>query len=163
MTSILKTNMTSLESRFKKKNETRNYLLEEIKHNDLMIEKHKNTCKYLTSTGCVSISAFTSLVAIPVSIESSAERLNICAIIAGVKKYKSVINKTKKRHDKIVLLGKTKLDTIKVLILKVLIDLYISNDEFVSVNNALRVYDEMKEEIKNPKTSVEQTIYIWLI
>ena len=155
--------MTSLESRFKKKNETRNYLLEEIKHNDLMIEKHKNTCKYLTSTGCVSISAFTSLVAIPVSIESSAERLNICAIIAGVKKYKSVINKTKKRHDKIVLLGKTKLDTIKVLILKVLIDLYISNDEFVSVNNALRVYDEMKEEIKNPKTSVEQTIYIWLI
>ena len=151
--------MTSLESRFKKKNETRNYLLEEIKHNDLMIEKHKNTCKYLTSTGCVSISAFTSLVAIPVSIESSAERLNICAIIAGVKKYnKSVINKTKKRHDKIVLLGKTKLDTIKVLILKVLIDLYISNDEFVSVNNALRVYDEMKEEIKNPKTSVEQTI-----
>ena len=158
MASILKTNMTSLESRFKKKNETRNYLLEEIKHNDLMIEKHKNTCKYLTSTGCVSISAFTSLVAIPVSIESSAERLNICAIIAGVKKYKSVINKTKKRHDKIVLLGKTKLDTIKVLILKVLIDLYISNDEFVSVNNALRVYDEMKEEIKNPKTSVEQTI-----
>ena len=158
MTSILKTNMTSLESRFKKKNETRNYLLEEIKHNDLMIEKHKNTCKYLTSTGCVSISAFTSLVAIPVSIKSSAERLNICAIIAGVKKYKSVINKMKKRHDKIVLLGKTKLDTIKVLILKVLIDLYISNDEFVSVNNALRVYDEMKEEIKNPKTSVEQTI-----
>ena len=64
----------------------------------------------------------------------------------------------KKRHDKIVLLGKTKLDTIKVLILKVLIDLYISHDEFVSVNNTLRVYDEMKEETKNPKTSVEQTI-----
>ena len=130
--------MTSLKSRFKKKNKTRNYLLEEIRN--------------------LSISAFTSLVAIPVSITSSAERLNISAIIAGVKKYKSVINKMKKRHDKIVLLGKTKLDTIKVLILKVLIDLYISHDEFVSVNNTLRVYDEMKEETKNPKTSVEQTI-----
>ena len=138
MTSILKANMTSLKSRFKKKNKTRNYLLEEIRN--------------------LSISAFTSLVAIPVSITSSAERLNISAIIAGVKKYKSVINKMKKRHDKIVLLGKTKLDTIKVLILKVLIDLYISHDEFVSVNNTLRVYDEMKEETKNPKTSVEQTI-----
>ena len=34
----------SLEFRFKKTDETRNYLLEEIKHNDLMSEKYKKTC-----------------------------------------------------------------------------------------------------------------------
>ena len=61
----------SLEFRLRKIDETRNYFLEEIKHNDLMSEKYKKSCKYLNSvedllilvstvTGCVSISAFAS-------------------------------------------------------------------------------------------------------
>ena len=50
------------------------------------------------------------------------------------------------------------LDTIKVVISKALINSYISHDQFVSVNNMLREYYEMKEEIKNPETSVEYTI-----
>ena len=40
--------MSSLAFRFRKIDETRNYLLEEIKHNDLMIEKCKKTYKYLS-------------------------------------------------------------------------------------------------------------------
>ena len=43
-----------------------------------------------------------------------------------------------KKHNKIVLLGKPKLETIEVLISKTLIDSYISHDEFVLVNNVLR-------------------------
>ena len=39
--------MLSLKLRLEKTNKTRNYLLEEIKHNDLMRGKHKKTCKYL--------------------------------------------------------------------------------------------------------------------
>ena len=39
--------MSSLEFRLKKINETRNYLLEETKHNELMSEKYKKSCKYL--------------------------------------------------------------------------------------------------------------------
>ena len=66
--------------------------------------------------------------------------------------------KQKKKHDKIVLLGTDMSNTIKVLISKALIDSYISHDEFVSINNVLREYNEMKEEIKNPKTSVEYII-----
>ena len=37
----------SLEFRLKTIDKTRNYLLEEIKHNDLMTEKYKKTYKYL--------------------------------------------------------------------------------------------------------------------
>ena len=37
--------------------------------------------------------------------------MKICAIAAGIKKYKSVIKKNKKKHDKIVLLGKDKSNT----------------------------------------------------
>ena len=49
----------------------------------------------VTSTiiGCVSISAFTSLISIPIGITSSAIRLKICVITAGIKKCKSIIKK----------------------------------------------------------------------
>ena len=54
-----------------------------------------------------------------------------------------------------MLLGKDKLNTIEVLISKILINSYITHDEFASVNNVLREYSEMENEIKNPETSVE--------
>ena len=47
-----------------------------------------------------------------------------------------------------MLLGKNKLDAIEVLISKALIDSYINHDEFVSVNNVLKVYIEMRDEKK---------------
>ena len=109
-------------------------------------------------SGCVSISTFPSLVGVPVGITSFAVGLKICAIVAGIK-HKLIINEKKKRHDRIVLVGKTKLNTIKVLIFRALIDSYINHDEFVSVNNVLREYNEEKEEIKNPETSPEYMIY----
>ena len=57
----------------------------------------------------------------------------------------------KKKHDKIVLLAKSKLNRIEVLISKTLIDSVISHDEFVLINNVLKEYYEMKEKIKNLK------------
>ena len=50
-----------------------------------------------TVSGCVSISPFASLVGIPIGITSPAVGLNICVITAGIEKYKSIINKKKKR------------------------------------------------------------------
>ena len=81
--------------------------------------------------------------------------INTCAIIAGIKKNKSIIKKKKKKHDKLVLLRKDKLNTIDVVISKALIDSYIGHGEFVSVNNVLREHYKMKEEIKYPETSVK--------
>ena len=54
-----------------------------------------------------------------------------------------------------MLLAKTKLNTI-VLISKALIDSYINHDKFVSVNNVLRKYNAMKEEIKYPEEKGNQ-------
>ena len=50
--------------------------------------------------------------------------MNICVITAGIKKYKSIMKKKKKKQDKIVLLEKAKLNTVEVLISKALIGLY---------------------------------------
>ena len=92
-------------------------------------------------SGCASISTSTLLVGVPVDIASSAIRIKINAIIAGMKKYKSIISKNKKKHDKIVLLVKTELNTIKVLLSKALIEPYINYDEFFLVNNLVIQYN----------------------
>ena len=148
------------EFRLKKIDEIRNYLIEEINRNELLSKKHENVFRVFnytdqslivisTITGCVSISAFASLVGIPIGIASSTIGLKICVITAGIKKYKSIIKKKKKKHDKIVLLAKSKLNSIEVLISKALIDSNISHDEFVLINNVLKEFYDMKEEIQN--------------
>ena len=114
-----------------------------------MSGKYKKTCRFLNYvehllilviaiTGCVLISTFSLLACVSVGITGSAVGIKNCAFTAGIKKYKSIIKKKKEKHDKIVLLGKDKLNTIEVLISKALIDSCISHDEFVSVNNVIR-------------------------
>ena len=68
--------------------------------------------------------------------------------------YTSIIKKDKKKHDKIVLIAKTKLNSIKVLISKALIDSNISHDEFVLINNVLKEYEKMKDETENLNTQI---------
>ena len=93
--------------------ETRNYLIEVINRIELISKKHKKistTLNYIGHslilaseiTGLFSISAFPSLIGIPIEMTSSAIVLKICAITAGIKKYKSIIKKRKKKYDKIV-------------------------------------------------------------
>ena len=67
---------------------------------------------------------------IPIGLTSSATGLKICAITSGIRRYNSIIKEKKKNHDKIVLLAKSKLNSIQVLIFKALIDSVISHDEF---------------------------------
>ena len=57
-----------------------------------------------------------------------------------------------------MLIRKAKFGITEVLISKALIDAYINHDKFVLVNNVLREYNEMKEEIKNPENAVQYTI-----
>ena len=110
-----------------------------------------------TVTVSVSISAFALLACVFADITSSVVGIKYYTITAGIEKYKSIIKKKKKKHDKIVLLGKSKLDTIKVLISKPLIDSYINQNKFLLVNNVSREYNEKKEEIKNLETFVKHT------
>ena len=56
-----------------------------------------------------------------------------------------------KKHDKRVLLGKSRLIGIEVFIAKALIDSNIIHDEFILINNVLKEFDDMKEDIKNLK------------
>ena len=99
-----------------------------------------------TITGCISISAFGSLLGISIEIMSSAVLilLRICVIAAIVKKYKSIIK------NRIV--SKIYIKKIQVLISKDIIDSNISHDELVLINNVRKDYDHKKEEMKTSKT-----------
>ena len=152
----------SQEFRLKNIGETRNCLIDEINRNELISKKYKKVCTTLnyiqhslilisTITGCIFISAFASLVGIPIAITNSAVGLTSCVLTAASKNYKSIIKKKKKKHDKIVLLAKSKLNSMEVLLSKALIDSVISHEEFILIN-VLKQYNEMKKEIKNLMT-----------
>ena len=102
--SILRINVAEearLEFRLRSVDET-NYILDEIRHYDFMSKIYKKTLKYVNYiehfltvasaiTGCVSISAFTSLVRLSVGIRSSATEITICASAAVIKRDKSIL------------------------------------------------------------------------
>ena len=122
------------EFRLKEKYEKRKYFIGEIKQIELISKNDKKFYKILNYyenllilasavTGCVPISAFASLVGIPVVpvyTESSVATIKIFAITLGNKKYQSLIKK--KKHDNIELLAKTESNNVAVLISKALID-----------------------------------------
>ena len=132
----------------------RKHSVKEINRNELMSKKHKNGGRVLNYIDdlywrCVSISAFAYLFGILIGITNSAIVFKICVVTAGIKTCKSIIKKKKKNHDKIVSLAKSKLNSIEVLNSKAIVDSNIIHDEFVLINNALKEFYIMKEEIKN--------------
>ena len=71
-----------------------------------MSKKHKNVCRTLDYiahaliviseiTGCLSISAFLSLIGTPIELASCTVRLKIFVVPTGTKKYKSMNKKRK--------------------------------------------------------------------
>ena len=127
----------------------------------MISKKHEKVCvilKYIdhlltlvsTVNGCILVTCFASLVDIFVAVASSMVGIKICAMFQWIKKYKAVIKKNK--HDKMVLSAKSKIKNIKFWISKALFNSNISHDEFIFINNVLKEYDDIKEEIKNLKT-----------
>ena len=68
---------------------------------------------------------------------------------AGIEKYKLVIKKKKKNHNKTVSLAKSKLNSMEVIISKTLIDSNICHNEFVLINNVLKEFCDLKVETEN--------------
>ena len=120
----------SQEIRLKNIGDTNKFFLEEIMKNETVIKKHKKVSASRNYIGhflilasritwCITISDFSSLI----------------GILIGIKSNKSIIKKKKNEHDKIILLVKSKSNSIEFWISKALIDAVISHDEFVIINN----------------------------
>ena len=85
-----------------------------------------------TSSG-VSIISFTSIVGAPVGIASASLTLFFSLTTGIVKKLLNITRNKKKKHDKILMLAKSKLNSIETLVSQALIDMEISHEEFITI------------------------------
>ena len=83
------------------------------------------------TSGGVSIILFTSIVRAPVGIASAGLTLFFSLTTGIVKKLLNITRNKKKKHDKILMLAKSKLNSIETLISQALIDMEISHEEFI--------------------------------
>ena len=99
------------------------------------------------TSGGVSIISFISIVGVPVGIASACFTL-IFSIAKGIIKILLKITRNKKKkHDNILMLAKSKLNSIEILISKALNDMEISHAEFTIILNDKNKYDRMKYEL----------------
>ena len=71
-------------------------------HSTKYIEQFLILVSTITITGFISFSTIASLIGICIGSTSSAKGLEIYTTAAGIKKYKLIIKKKKKKHDKMV-------------------------------------------------------------
>ena len=57
--------------------------------------------------------------------------------------------KQKEKHDKILMLAESKLNSIETLVSQALIDLEISHEEFITILKEKGKYEKMKENVRN--------------
>ena len=85
------------------------------------------------TTGGVSIISFSSVTGAPVGIASASFTLLFSLTTETVKNSLNITRKKKKKHDKILMLAKSKLSSIDTLISQALINMDISHEEFITI------------------------------
>ena len=102
----------------------------------------------VTSSGVCIISS-ASVVGAPVGIASASFTLIFSLTTGIIKKLLSITRNKKKKHDKILMLAKGKLNSIETLFAQTLIDMEISNKEFISIFKEKDRYEKIKEIVRN--------------
>ena len=103
------------------------------------------------TSGGVSIISFTSIIGAPVGIASASFTLIFSLTTGIVKKLLNITRNKKKKHDKILMLAKSKLSSIETLISQALIDMEISHEEFITILKEKDEYEKMKDNLRSEK------------
>ena len=120
-----------------------NYFQEEInqrKTSSKKLSKYVTAFDYIDNVlivlgatrGGVSIIFFMSVVGAPVGISSVSFTLIFSLTTGIIKKLLSITRNKKKKHDKILMLTRNKLNSIETLIPQALIDMGKSHEEFIA-------------------------------
>ena len=146
-----------------------NYFIEEInqrKSCSQKLNKYVTTFDYIdkilivlsATTGGVSIISFTTIVGAPVGIASASFTLIFSLSTGIIKKLLNITRKKKKKHDKILMLAKSKLNSIDTLISQALIDMDISHEEFITILKEKDRYEMMKENLRSENGESYETM-----
>ena len=153
--------------RLNKINEIKDYFIAEIRERELM---SKNLSKYIASldyfdkslnvlsilSGSISIASFASVIGAPAGIIGASCGLTFSITSGFVKKFLKTIRNKKKKHNKIVMLARSKLNSIESKISEALINNEISHEDFMTILNEEKKYRELKESIRMKKSDAEK-------
>ena len=148
-------------------NKIENYFNSEINQRKLCCKK---LSKYVTAfdykdkilivlpatTGKVCIVSHATIVGAPVGIASAGFTIVFSLATGIIKKLLSTTRNKKKKHDKIIMLAKSKLNSIETLVSQALIDIEINHEEFITTLKAKDKYVKMKENVRNVSEKLKE-------
>ena len=140
--------------------EIENYFYQEIhqrKSYCKKLSKYVTTFDYIdniliilsATSGGVSMISFTRIIGVPAGIASASFTLIFSITTGIIKKLLSTIRLKKKKNDKILMLAKSKLNSIETLISQALNDMEISHEECIIILKEKVKYERMKYIIES--------------
>ena len=100
------------------------------------------------TTGSISFASIATVIGAPVEIISASFSLAFSISTGIIKKLLKTTRNKKKKHNKIVMLARSKLNSIESKISKALVDNEISHEDFETTINEGKKYRELKESIR---------------
>ena len=145
--------------RLNKINEIKDYFLAEIRERELI---SKNISKYIASldyfdkslnvlsilSGSISIASFATVIGAPAGIIGASCSFTFSNTSGFVKKFLKTIRNKKRKHNKIIMLARSKLNSLESKISKTLVDNEISHEDFETIINE-------EKNIENGKKALE--------
>ena len=145
--------------RLNKINEIKDYFLAEIRERELI---SKNISKYIASldyfdkslnvlsilSGSISIASFATVIGAPAGIIGASCSFTFSITSGFIKRFLKTIRNKKKKHNKIFVLARIKLNSIENEISKALTDNEISHEDFETIISEEKQYQELKESIR---------------
>ena len=98
-------------------------------------------------SGSIPITSFATVIATPVGIASANLSLTFSLSTALVEKLLKTTKNKKKKHNKIVMLARSNLNSVESKISEALRNNQISHEDFITIINEERNYRELKESI----------------
>ena len=140
-------------------NEINDYFIAEIKERELMSRRyskyiasfdyfHKSLIVLSVVTGSISIASFATVIGAPVGMMSASCSLAFSVTTGFVKTLLKTTRNKKKNHNKVVMLARSKLNSIESKISEALINNEISHEDFMTILNEEKKYRELKESIR---------------
>ena len=160
--SIDASNLNNQQFRLNKISEIEDYFISKIKERELMSKKlskyisffdyfDKSLIVLSVTSGSISIASFATVIGIPVRITRASLSLAFSLCTGLVKKLLKATRNKKKKHNKIVMLARSKLNSIESKISEALINNQVSHEDLITIINEERNYRELKERIRMMK------------
>ena len=114
-------------------------------------------------TGSISVASFATVIGAPVGIACASFSFTLWIFTRILGKLITTTENKKEKHNRTVILARSKLNTIDSKTSEALINSEISNEDFMTIINEEKNYRELKGSIRMMKTQRSDTEKTYLI